>query len=171
MFVVADASVLIHLSRIGCFHLLRSLYGKAVICPSVYTEVVERGWGLAGSMETERAVHEDWIRVVDIVDKWKAREMARENNIQVANAETVQLAIEVKPDFVLADEDEVRSLAQGCGLKIRGCLGILIEAARKKLISVPEAREKGEELRASGYRMSSEILKLFYEILKSLEEG
>ena len=170
MFVVADASVLIHLSRIGCFHLLKSLYGDVVICPSVYVEVVERGWGLPGSVEIERAVHEGWMKVVDIVDKRKAGETAREHNIQVANAETVQLAQEAKPDFVLANEEEVRSLAQGFGLRIRGCLGVLVEAARRKLISVLEARDKGEELRASGYRMSNEILKSFYVALKSLEE-
>lgn len=45
-----------------------------------------------------------------------------------------------------------------------------MEAARKKLISVPKARDKGEELRASGYRMGGKILKSFYVALKSLEE-
>lgn len=68
--VVADASVLIHLSRIGRFHLLKNVYNEISITSSVFAEVVEKGWGLAGSIETERAVHEGWIKVVDVVDKW-----------------------------------------------------------------------------------------------------
>jgi len=170
MLVVADASVLIHLSRIRRFHLLESLYERVAICPSVYAEVVERGWRLPGSMETERAVNEGWMRVVDVMDKRKARRTAKEQGIQMANAETIQLALEIKPSLVLANEEEVRSLAEEAGLKIRGCLGILIEGARKKLISVPEARRGVEEIRASGYRVSDEILKAFYSILEGLEE-
>jgi len=59
-------------------------------------EVVERGWGLAGSLETERATREGWIKVLDVVDKWKAREMATMHGVHLANAETVQLARELR---------------------------------------------------------------------------
>lgn len=58
MLVVVDASVIIHLSRIGRFQLIKSLYGSAVVSPGVYQEVVEKGWGLPGSLETEKAVNE-----------------------------------------------------------------------------------------------------------------
>ena len=44
MRVVSDASVLIHLGRIGYFRLLKDLYGEVVIATGVYSEVVERGW-------------------------------------------------------------------------------------------------------------------------------
>ena len=87
--IVADASVLIHLSRIERFHLLKDLYGQISITSSVFAEVVEKGWGLAGSIETERAVHEGWIKVLDVVDKWKAREIAVTHSVHLANAETI----------------------------------------------------------------------------------
>ena len=171
MVVVVDASVLIHLSRIGRFHLIKSLYEDIAICQSVYGEVVERGWGLPGSLETDRAAHEGWIRVLDVVNKWKTREIAKEYGIQIANAETVQLAREINPDFVLADEEEIRRLVEEDGLKIRGCLGILIDGVRKKLIPISEAKKGVEELRTSGYRISNAILKAFHEILEGLEES
>jgi len=170
MLVVVDASVLIHLSRIGRFHLIKSLYSDAVISRGVYEEVVERGWGLPGSLETEKAVNDGWVRVVDVANKWRVRESAKKFKIQTVNAETVQLALEVKPNFVLADEEEIRRLAEENGLKIRGCLGILIDGVRNGFISVSEAKNGVEELRASGYRMSREILKAFYALLKGLEE-
>jgi len=64
--IVADASILIHLSRIGRFHLLKDVYNQITITSSVFMEVLERGWGLAGSLETERAMREGWIKVLDV---------------------------------------------------------------------------------------------------------
>jgi len=69
-----------------------NVYNQISITSSVFAEVVEKGWGLAGSIETERAMHEGWIKVLDVVDKRKAREMAVTHRIHLANAETVQLA-------------------------------------------------------------------------------
>lgn len=171
MLVAVDASVLIHLSRIGRFHLIKSLYQNAVISPSVYREVVEKGWGLPGSLETEKAVHEGWVKIVDVVNKWKVREIAAQQRIHMANAETIQLAQEVKPDFVLADEEEIRRLVEENNIRIRGCLGILIDGVRRKLISISEAKRGVQELRNSGYRISIEILKTFDALLKGLEEN
>jgi len=51
--VIADASILIHLSRIGRFHLLKNVYNQINITSSIFGEVVEKGWGLAGSIETK----------------------------------------------------------------------------------------------------------------------
>jgi len=48
-------------------------------------------------------VCEGWIKAVDVVDKWKAREMAATRRIQLANAETVQLAREANANVLLAD--------------------------------------------------------------------
>jgi len=168
MRVVVDASVLIHLSRIGRFHLIKSLYGSVLISSSVYEEVVDKGWGLPGSLETEKAVDDGWIKVVSVANKWKVRELAKKFKIQIANAETVQLALEEKPDFVLADEEEIRRLVEENGLRIRGCLGILIDGMRNGVISVSEAERLVEELGTSGYRVSREILKTFDALLKGL---
>lgn len=168
--VVADASVLIHLSRIGRFHLLKNVYSEISITSSVFAEVVEKGWGLAGSIETERAVYEGWIKIVDVVDKWKARETAVTRRIHLANAETVQLARETKASVLLADEEEVRELAAEFGLEVRGCLGLLIEAVRRRVISAKEAKQDAKRLIEEGYRISEEVLKEFYKMLE-LEEG
>jgi len=167
--VIADASILIHLSRIGRFHLLKNVYNQINITSSVFGEVVEKGWGLAGSIETERAVHESWIKVLDVIDKWKAREMAVTHGIHLANAETVQLAREVKASILLANEEEVRDLATEFGLEVRGCLGLLAEATRRELISVEEAKQDAKRLIDEGYRVSEEVLKEFYTMLGSKE--
>ena len=159
--------MLIHLARIGRFHLLKKVYDQISITSSVFTEVVEKGWGLAGSMETEKAVHEGWIKVLAVTDNWKARELAVVLRIQLANAETVQLAREVKADVLLADEMEVRELAAEFSLGVVGCLGLLVEAVRRGLMSVEEARQDAKRLMDEGYRISKEVLRRFYTILES----
>ena len=168
MTIVSDASILIHLSRIGRFHLLKGLYDQIAVASSVFSEVVERGWGLAGSLETDRAVREGWMRVLDVVDRWKAREMAVGRRIHLANAETVQLARESKADVLLADEEEVRELAAEFGLEVRGCLGLLAEAAGGRLIAVGEAERDARRLVEEGYRVSEEVLRAFYKLLEEL---
>lgn len=149
--------------------MLKNVYNEISIASSVFAEVVEKGWGLAGSIETERAVHEGWIKVVDVVDKWKVREMAVARRIHLANAETVQLAREAKASILLADEEEVREVATEFGLEVRGCLGLLVEAVRRGLISVKEAEQDAKILIEEGYRISEEVLKEFYIMLRSEE--
>ena len=167
--IVADASILIHLSKIGCFHLLKDVYGELNIAPSVFSEVVEKGWGLAGSVETENAVREGWLKVTSVVDKLKARETAVKRKIHLSNAETVQLAYELHASVLLADEEEVRSLASEFGLEVKGCLGLLVEAVRRGLVSIMEAKRDAERLVEGGYRVGEKVLKEFHAMLEQEE--
>jgi hypothetical protein len=92
-------------------------------------------------------------------------------NLWLTNAETVQLAREAKASILLADEEEVRELAAGFGLEVRGCLGLLAEAVRRELISIKEAKQDAKRLIEEGYRISEEVLKEFYTMLGSEESN
>jgi len=163
--VISDASVLIHLARVGCFHLLRALYGELVIATGVYLEVVERGWGFPGSFETEKAVKEDWLKVKSVADKARVVDLMRRYGISLGNAETIQLAIEDGAELALADEAEVRDLLEECGIKIRGCIGVLIEAAKRGVISTKGAKRAMRRLIETGYRVSDNVLNEAYRLL------
>jgi predicted nucleic acid-binding protein len=89
--------------------------------------------------------------------------------IHLSNAETVQLARELRASVLLADEEEVRRLASEFGLEVRGCLGLLVEAVRKGLISITEAKHDAERLVEEGYRVDERVLKEFYIMLESEE--
>ncbi len=164
--VIADASILIHLSRIGRFRLPNAIYGKIVIASGVFIEVVEKGWGLAGSLETEAAVRDGWIKVMQVDDKLKAREIAATRGVHLANAETLQLALETRATNLLADEHEVRELASEFGISVTGCLGLLVQAARRKLITTIEAETDAETLVREGYRTSEAVLREFHTLLR-----
>jgi predicted nucleic acid-binding protein len=163
--VVSDASVLIHLARIGYFRLLKDLYGEIVIATGVYSEVVERGWGFPGSIETEEARRKGWLTVSSVTDRSKVTTLMHRYGISLGNAETIQLAKECEAELALADEVEVRLLLEEYGVKVRGCIGILIESAKRGVINVEEAKNGIKRLVETGYRVSDNVLKRAYELL------
>jgi len=116
---VSDASILIHLSAIGRFHLLKDLFQEIVIPEGVYEEVVVEGWGLPGSLETAGAIRSGFIAVKRVIDKEEVR-ISYEYGISVSNAEVIQLAKEMNAEVVLADEEEVREGAEERGFDVRG---------------------------------------------------
>ena len=57
-----------------------------------------------------------------------------EFQLDLGEAESIVLALEVKADYLLIDEKKGRSIAREQGLKIIGLLGILILAKQNGLI-------------------------------------
>jgi hypothetical protein len=167
--VVADASILIHLSAIGRFYLLKELFGEIIIPEGVHREVVIEGWGLPGSLETSEAIRTDLIKVVQVMDKEKAREIMEEYEVSLSNAEVIQLAKEINATVVLANEEEIRDAAESSGFKVRGCLGVLIEAVKNKIISPRQAIQDIDNLVRSGYRISDDIINNVKENLRRRE--
>jgi len=136
-----------------------------MIATGVYWEVVERGWGFSGSSETEKGVKEDWLKVKKVSDRDRVIDLMHRCGVSLGNAETIQLAIEEKAELTLADEAEVRNLLEEHGIKVRGCIGILIEAARKGIITTKEARKAMRRLVETGYRVSDIVLNEAYRLL------
>jgi hypothetical protein len=54
--------------------------------------------------------------------------------------------------WIFGSHIEVRELAAEFGLEVRGCLGLLAEAARRELISVKEAKRDAKRLIEEGSR-------------------
>lgn len=170
MKVIADASILIHLASIGRFYLLRKHFEEIIIPEGVYKEVVIEGWGFSGSLETSEATKENYITVKKVTDKEKVKEIAEEYNVGITNAEVIQLAKELNADIVLANEEEVRTAAEESGFRVKGCLGIITEAAKNKEITVWQAIKDIDNLVASGYRISDEVISRAKEILKGVNK-
>jgi predicted nucleic acid-binding protein len=167
--VIADASILIHLSAIGKFHLLQEPFQEITIPEGVYTEVAIAGKGLPGSQETLEAVKNKFLKVNNVMDKEKVREISEIYKVSASNAEVIQLAKETNTELVLADEQEVRDGAESAGFKAMGCLGILVNAVKGRFISSQQAVESIDNLVKSGYRISDDILRAVKESLHRLE--
>jgi len=166
MKVIADTSILIHLAAIGRFYLLKQLFGEIIIPEGVYIEVVVEGWGLPGSLETSEGTRTGFIRMNKAMDKEKIKEFSEKYKVSAANAEVIQLAKELNAQIVLANEEEVRDAAQEAGFQVKGCLGILIDSVKNKILSPRQAIQDIDNLVASGYRISDDIISRLKETLR-----
>ncbi|WXG41579.1 MAG: DUF3368 domain-containing protein [Candidatus Freyarchaeum deiterrae] len=89
--------------------------------------------------------------------------------MSLSNAEVIQLAKEINATIVLANEEEIREAAESSGFKVRGCLGVLIEAVKNKIISPRQAIQDIDNLVKSGYRISDDIINNIKENLRRLK--
>jgi predicted nucleic acid-binding protein len=140
MIVVSDTSPLTSLAAIGQFDLLRKLFGEIKIAHGVWDELNHGGRRHPGSHEVEKA---SWVTSQAVSDH--ALVMALRRDLDKGEAETLALAIELKADLVLLDEQEGRHAAVRLGLRPLGVLGILLQA--KKLGAIAEIRSLLDALR------------------------
>jgi len=158
MIVVSDTSPITNLIQIGQLDLLRQLYQEIIISPAVYAELV--------FLENQKALleKEDWIRPQALTDSSMLLDLLQ--RVDKGEAEAIALALELKADFLLIDEQIGRNVAEEYGLKITGILGVLVKAKSEGLI--PEVKPMLNKLRTlAGFRIHS---KLVEHILKVVGE-
>jgi predicted nucleic acid-binding protein len=147
MLVVADASPINILIRIGHIDILGILFSRVVIPPVVAAEMshestpsVVRGW---------LAQRPPWleIRAPTFVD----------DTIDVDQGErdAICLARELRADLLLVDDQAGRKAAASLGLPVTGTLGVLERAAALELLSLSDAIDR---LRRTDFRISEAIL-------------
>jgi len=148
MLVVADASPINFLVRIGYIDTLPCLFRVVAIPPAVHRELSHNG--------TPKAVR-DWlaqrpawleIRVPTQVDLTLTRDPGER--------EAICLACEIKADAILLDDLRARHIAERFGLNVTGTVGVLDLAAERGLISLPEAIEA---LSRTDFRISAELVR------------
>ena len=122
MKVISNASVLIGLSSIGMFFLLRERFPEAILVPeAVWREVVDEGAERSGAQEVSAA---NWIKVQKVNDKGMVRLLRAE--LDEGEAEAIALAHEMNANLVLLDERDARRVAMRMDLKVLGTVGILL---------------------------------------------
>lgn len=156
MIVVADASPLIALSRIGRLELLRQLFGRLSVPQAVWREVALIDPHRTGVRELLQA---DWVERRQVVDVALVQLLRRD--LGAGESEAIVLAREIKADVLLIDERLGRSAAARLGLPMTGLVGVLIEARRQGL--VPDAALVIEQLRHAGFWISDHLAALVEE--------
>jgi predicted nucleic acid-binding protein len=161
---ISDSPTLIHLAGIGRLKLLKEFYGKILITPAVWDEVVVAGQGRVGADEVNGARNAGWIEIIAPTNESVVRLLERE--LHKGEAETITLAVERNPEVIFLDESEARSVANVYGLRKTGVIGILIRAKLEgKVISL---REELDKLRSeAGFWIGDEI---YWHALKAVAE-
>jgi len=160
--VIADANPIIFLSTLGKLDLLRKLYDRVLIPRAVYGEVVVQGEGQPGSRELKQA---DWIEVVEVPEDHVLRGALLED-LDAGESEAIVLAVEMHAGLIIMDERRGRRVAQNMGLVVRGTLGVLVEARRKRL--VPAITPLLDQLLSEGFRASKTVIAA---LLAAVDEG
>lgn len=151
MTIVSNASPLIGIARIDKLDLLRELYGELVIPEAVWHEVVVRGAGQPGAEQIKAS---GWINQAHVENRTLVQVLSQD--LDVGEAESIALALEVQAEILLMDERLGRETADHLGLRYIGVIGILVQAKHKGLIDRIEPSLKA--LRdLAGFRVSDEL--------------
>lgn len=148
MLVVADATPLHVLIRLGCVDILRELYGQVVIPTAVEREL---------SHEHTPLEIRKWL---EMRPGWLTVKAPLRPDVSLASGlgecEALSLAIELKADFLLVDDKEARAAARRLRIAITGTVGILELAAAKGLV---ELQPSLDMLADVGFFIDDEIIK------------
>jgi predicted nucleic acid-binding protein len=137
--VIADAGPLMTLAKLNALPLLKRLYGTVLISQTVYNEVVTEG--LARGYPDAGVVQRFWQQ-----QRWKPRVVNSEEipldlqqaGLDLGERESLFLAARERTALLLVDEEAARSAARERGVRVKGALGVLVEAFQKKHLDFEE---------------------------------
>ena len=147
--VIADASGLILLQKIGELDLLRRLYGAVVTTPVVAAE-----YGL---------LLPPWIRLEAAADVERQELLAEQ--VDAGEASAIALALERPGWTLILDDYKARKLAERLGLSLTGTFGLLLRAKQRGLI--PAVKPLLDQIRQTNFRFSAAVE---MEVLKQAGE-
>jgi len=135
---VSNAGPLIHLSLVGLLDSLFKLYDVILIPQSVYDEIVVKGkeQGYSDAVILERAIMNEKIKVEKVK---KENYNISSSKLHIGEINAIILALQLKIEIILIDDEEGRMFARKLGIKVIGTLGILIEFFKHGLLDLNEA--------------------------------
>jgi predicted nucleic acid-binding protein len=146
-----NASPLIGLAHIDGLAWLRKLYGRALITPTVRSEVLT-GLGLAGEAEVSAAIRR---RQISVLRRDPAGPLLPA--LDDGEASTIRAALAHAPRaLVILDELSARKAARRLGLRCTGTAGVIVEARRARLVMA--ARPLFKRLAESGFHLSPDLV-------------
>jgi predicted nucleic acid-binding protein len=151
MRVVSNTSPLSNLAVVGEISLLQQIYPKIVIPPIVQTELTQFP---QIKPTIVRLIATGWLSVESPKNLQFVSTL--EQTLDAGEASAIALAIEINADRLLIDEHLGRIIAIQHGLKIRGIVGILVNAKNQGLI--PEMKPTLDRLiHNAGFRVSQAL--------------
>lgn len=154
--IVSNTGPIIALMIIGRLGILKEIFDEVVIPYEVHQELM-KGKSVKDFVNPMRITvyeEEKWIKVQKLQTSLNP---ALRGILDVGEASVIQLASDVKTDFVLIDERKARRIARSMyGLKVVGTARILVEAKRKGIVET--VKDLLDEMRAGGYWIGDNIV-------------
>lgn len=147
--VVADTSPLNYLVQINCDHVLPSLYER-VFVPAAVVEELNHPNSVTAVLEWLKRLP-SWLIVEQVVEAADV-ELAR---LDPGERQAIQLAKREHADLLIMDERLGVRIAREEGLAVTGTLGVLLQAARRRLVDVEKALT---DLQNTDFRCSRRVM-------------
>ncbi len=146
MRAVSDTSPISNLASIGRLALLHEQFSEIWI-PGAVGRELDAHPDPQCVMEIQQALRAGRIRASAVASSPLLRVLAQ--HLDRGEAESIAMAVELKADIVLIDEQEGRQYAAEAGLKVTGVLGVLLRA--KALGQIAAVRPEIEALRLKAH--------------------
>lgn len=149
MIVIADTTPLNYLVLIDQSNLLPRLYGRVLIPPAVYKELLAEG---TPACVRDWAVHRPaWLEVRPPFLPLDIGHDPRD----AGECEAIALALELRADLLILDDRNARLEAARRNLVVIGTLRVLEDAAQLGMIDLPHALQR---LQQTSFRASAKLL-------------
>lgn len=137
--VLCDSGPLIALAKMGRLRLLLDLWGTVHVTEQVYQEAVAYGHaqGAPDALTIRLFWQKHRLPIIAVSDDLLA---AYKPAITLDSGEwaTFAHAVTLKEVLVLVDDEDARKEARRLSLPVRGTIGVLVEAHRRTLLTLPE---------------------------------
>lgn len=144
--VVSDTTPLNYLVLAGVVDVLPRLFSAVFVPPAVRTEMLHPA--APEALRVFAGNPPPWL-----VERAPAGHLVA-GHLQLGEREAITLALELGHPAVLLDEWEARELAGQCGLVAVGTVGLLLQAAERGLVHLPEIAAR---LRRTNFRASAAL--------------
>lgn len=149
--VIADASPLIALARVGGLSWLQELFAEVMLTDVVLAEVLT-GRYPATEAPIRQALAAGWLKTVAIPTTDPALP-----DLDEGEASSIRLALSCNgPALLLIDERSGRAVAQDLGLSVAGTAAVIGLARQRGLIT--SARQVFAALHASDFRIAPAVI-------------
>jgi uncharacterized protein len=150
--VVSDAGPLIALARIDTLSILFELSSEILIPPQVFEETILAGIriGEKDALKISGFYEQGLLKVVEV----RTPHITMPEGVDPGEREGILLALQECAQWLLVDDRRARSFAeqifarQSATTRIRGALGVLIEAFRQGILSRSETLSRLSDLEA-----------------------
>lgn len=167
--IVSNSSPLIYLARIRALELPRLLFGSVLIPESVKVEVVDKGAKVKApdALAIKQVLGTaNWLRVKKLTaaQKSAAKRLGENTLVDVTDGEAIILARDTGATL-LVDDREAVAVCKLEGVKTIGTLGVIIQAAKKRLLAKKDAIGLVDALVDQGFYLSVEVYREAMRIL------
>jgi len=172
--LIISASPLIILGKLNKIGILKNIYDSIEIANEVYQEAVLNGINKNSrdAFIIKQHIDNKDIKVIKLEEKisTKAKKISIIYNIDIGEAETIALALQLNKKDVIIDEISAREAAKAFGIKPIGTLRVLLIAYKDGLLKKAEIKELISEMENSKYRFSPKVLIEFWDLLEKIKK-